>query len=65
MDYRDNSKNIRVGAYNSERVHSWKPPCGCGVELNEVKDLIGQSEKVHSWKPPCGCGVSLKEIISV
>ncbi len=42
------------------KVHSWRPPCSCGVELTEA---IRQA-KVHSWRPPCSCGVSLAEIVA-
>lgn len=42
------------------KVHSWRPPCSCGIEL---KEAIRQA-KVHSWRPPCSCGVSLAEIVA-
>ncbi|MCL5018551.1 MAG: hypothetical protein M1416_02165 [Candidatus Pacearchaeota archaeon] len=61
MEYKD-------AKYSPKKVHSWKPPCSCGVELGEALKIEGDSEmyvkeKVHSWKPPCSCGVSLDEVV--
>ena len=49
-------------AYSQTEVHSWKPPCSCGVELDAVLPIGGRKVEVHSWKPPCSCGVSLDEV---
>ena len=48
--------------YEPREVHSWKPPCSCGVELCEALQ-VEEKVEVHSWRPPCSCGVSLNEII--
>ena len=64
MEYGQSAVNDRV-QYNGEKVHSWKPPCSCGVELEEIQDERGviKGEKVHSWKPPCSCGVSIDDVL--
>ncbi len=55
---------------DQEEVHSWRPPCSCGVELSEVLEQVQadpkeaiKSESVHSWRPPCSCGVSLDDAL--
>ena len=48
--------------YNPSRVHFWRPPCSCGVELDEALGAnveIISKEEVHFWRPPCSCGISL------
>ncbi len=54
--------------YEQGEVHSWRPPCSCGVELGEAVRAEPVSpkvsgEKVHFWRPPCSCGVSLDDAV--
>lgn len=54
------------GAYTQKGVHYWRPPCSCGIELNDAVKLEARKEeigKVHFWRPPCSCGVSLDEVV--
>ena len=70
MGYQSQVKKDSLGAtYSQEEVHHWRPPCSCGVELNEAlegEESISRTEakgEVHSWRPPCSCGISLDEVV--
>jgi hypothetical protein len=68
MVYETIVKEKYVGTEKSD-VHSWRPPCSCGVELNSsliasiVAPIVKEQGSVHSWRPPCSCGVSLNDIV--
>jgi len=63
MDYEIRDTESGVEAYNPVEVHQWRPPCSCGVGLNEVArgDEAADIVKVHNWRPPCSCGVGLED----
>jgi hypothetical protein len=68
MVYETIVKEKYIGTEKSN-VHSWRPPCSCGVELNSslatpnVVPVVKESGSVHSWRPPCSCGVSLSDVV--
>lgn len=74
MEYQTQMENEEetVGAgyeskYEFSKVHLWRPPCSCGVELDSVLESYQNGQetvsKVHLWRPPCSCGVSLDDVV--